>query len=68
MSKYSAYPGTSEAEMQTVLNYLSFIVETETEGGQSLLEDHDYLSLPSSSEPSKNLRLIAQEGAARIGW
>jgi ABC-type phosphate transport system substrate-binding protein len=47
-TKYSAYPLTTEAEELTVSNFLDFLLETKTGGGQKLLEDHDYEPLPST--------------------
>jgi ABC-type phosphate transport system substrate-binding protein len=41
-NKYSAFPGTSEAEATTVENFLSYSLDTKSGGGQKLLKDHDY--------------------------
>jgi len=60
LSKYSAYPGTSEGEAITANNYLQFEVSTGAEGGQSELVNQDYEPLP------KNLVKIAQKGAALV--
>jgi ABC-type phosphate transport system substrate-binding protein len=46
LSKYSAYPGTSEGEATTVNNYLLFELETEANGGQQLIVGHDYEPIP----------------------
>lgn len=43
---FSAYPLTTSAEELTVRNFLSFLLETKTGGGQQLIEDHDYEALP----------------------
>jgi hypothetical protein len=60
LSKYSAYPGTTEGEATTVKNFLGFVLSTGAQGGQSLLVNHDYEPLP-----TKVLK-EAQKGAAAI--
>jgi ABC-type phosphate transport system substrate-binding protein len=43
---YSAYPGTSLGEATTVENFLSYVLDTNKEGGgQFLIKKHDYLPL-----------------------
>jgi hypothetical protein len=46
LSKYSAYPHTTEAEMTTARNLLDFVLETEAGGGQQLIVGHDYEPVP----------------------
>jgi ABC-type phosphate transport system substrate-binding protein len=66
-SHYGDYEGTSEGEARTVFDYLNFALSAEAEGGQTLLaNNHDYLGLPTSANPSQNVLKIAQEGAAEI--
>jgi ABC-type phosphate transport system substrate-binding protein len=52
-TEYSKYPGTSLEEATTVQNFLRFVVGTSTtkgaEGGQALINKHDYLALPSGA-------------------
>jgi ABC-type phosphate transport system substrate-binding protein len=52
-TEYSKYPGTSLEEATTVENFLRFVVGTSTtkgsEGGQALINKHDYLALPAGS-------------------
>jgi ABC-type phosphate transport system substrate-binding protein len=46
LSKYSAYPATSEGEALTANNFLQFVLSTKEGGGQLLIENHDYEALP----------------------
>jgi ABC-type phosphate transport system substrate-binding protein len=46
LAKYSAYPGTTEGEAVTAKDYLQFVLDTTAEGGQKLIETHDYEGLP----------------------
>jgi ABC-type phosphate transport system substrate-binding protein len=47
LSKYSAYPGTSEGEATTAENFLTYVLETGLGGGQVAIgENHDYEPLP----------------------
>jgi ABC-type phosphate transport system substrate-binding protein len=57
-----AHP-TSAAEVETVKNYLGFVLGE----GQTLLNDHDYLSLPAGKKGGNVLK-IAQEGVKKIGF
>ena len=71
LSKFSAYPGTSPEEEQTVKDYFGFVLNTEgtgtTAGGQVLIGGAtDYLGLPTNKTASKNVLKIAQEGQAKI--
>jgi ABC-type phosphate transport system substrate-binding protein len=61
LSKYSAYPGTSEGEVTTASNFLDFVLETEAGGGQQLLVNHDYEPLPPKllKEARKGVALAA---------
>jgi hypothetical protein len=68
LSRFNAYPGTTHTEEATVASYVSFLTDTGTEGGQTLLEGHDYSILPAEEEASKNVRKIAQQGAAKIAY
>jgi ABC-type phosphate transport system substrate-binding protein len=45
-TKYSKYVGTTQNEATTVNNFVNFILGTGSEGGQKLIEKHDYLALP----------------------
>ena len=60
LSKYSAYPSTTEGEAITVNNFLKFVLSSGSQGGQSLLVNHDYEPLP-----TKVLK-EAQKGAALV--
>jgi ABC-type phosphate transport system substrate-binding protein len=67
-TKYSKYTGTTEAEATTANNFLNFMLNTEKEkelnkknGGQTLINLHDYLALPSGT-----MRTEAQKGVALI--
>ncbi len=61
LSKYSAYPGTSEGEVTTASNFLNFVLETEAGGGQQLILNHDYEPLPAKllKESRKGVALAA---------
>jgi hypothetical protein len=59
---YSAYPATTAAEELTVSNFLSFLLETKTGGGEELIEKHDYEPLP------KKLDKESVTGAMLIGF
>ena len=48
LTKYSAYPSTTEGEELTNVNFLNFVLESKTAGGQLLIENHDYEALPKS--------------------
>ena len=61
-TNYSVYPGTSEEEATTVANFFSFVTNTKSDGGQKLVENHDYLALPKGKVLER-----AEEGAALIG-
>jgi len=61
LTKYSAYPGTSAEEEQTVHDSLGFNLATKTGGGQTLLnEAHDYEELPKTldTESVKGVKLV----------
>jgi ABC-type phosphate transport system substrate-binding protein len=45
-SKYSAYPGTTEGEEITAKQFLAFVLEAGSEGGQKLILNNDYEPLP----------------------
>ncbi len=62
LTKYSAYPSTTQAEELTASNFLSFLLETKTGGGQLLIENHDYEALP------KKLDKEAVDGVKLIGF
>lgn len=62
LTKFSAYPGTNEAEEITDVNFLDFLLNAKTGGGQLLIEKHDYEALP------KSLDKESLGGAALIGF
>jgi ABC-type phosphate transport system substrate-binding protein len=57
---YFSVPGTTQAEEETVKQYLQFL--TNKKGGQALLKDHDYLELPAE------VAALAVEGAGQIEY
>ena len=66
LTKFEGFKGATESEVTTAGDFLEFVLNTEAEGGQKLIENEtDYLGLPTSSEPKKNVLKIAQEGAAK---
>lgn len=64
-TEYSKYTGTSLQETTTVYNFVGFMLGTNItegqEGGQSLIRNHDYLSLPAGP-----VLTDAQKGAESI--
>jgi ABC-type phosphate transport system substrate-binding protein len=61
LTKFSAYPSTTSGEELTVSNFLNFLLETKTGGGQLLIENHDYEALPKKidKESLAGVKLIA---------
>jgi ABC-type phosphate transport system substrate-binding protein len=62
-TKYSAYPSTTLQEATTVSNFFTFVTNATGGGGQKVVEQHDYLSLPKGKVLTE-----AQEGASLIGF
>ena len=60
-TEYSKYAGTSLQEATTVNNFISYLLGTGTEAGQSLIAKHDYLGLPAGP-----VLTDAQKGAENI--
>jgi ABC-type phosphate transport system substrate-binding protein len=61
--------GATEEEATTAGDFLEFVLNEKTEGGQALIgEAQDYLGLPTNSNPKKNVLKIAQEGAKKISY
>jgi hypothetical protein len=60
LGKYSAFPAATAGEVQTVQDYVSFVLSTATGGGQTLLNANDYEALPSAldKEAVKDLSFI----------
>jgi ABC-type phosphate transport system substrate-binding protein len=63
LTSYSDYPGgTALGEATTVANYLGWVVNAKSGGGQKAIADHDYLALPKGKvleEAQKGTALIA---------
>jgi ABC-type phosphate transport system substrate-binding protein len=59
---YGDYPGTSPGEAQSVGDFFKFVTDSKGAGGQKLIENHDYLSLPKGAVLSE-----AHAGAELIG-
>ncbi len=69
LTKFEGFKGATESEVTTSGDFLEFVLNSEAEGGQKLIENEtDFLGLPTSSEPKKNVLKIAQEGAAKIQY
>lgn len=70
LTKFSDFIGSdagnepTSSEVETLKNYVSFVVGSE---GESLLSGHDYLGLPSGKKEG-NVLAIAQAGATKIGY
>jgi ABC-type phosphate transport system substrate-binding protein len=47
LHSYSKYPGTTLQEATTAENFLYYVLGVGPQGGQSLINNHDYLALPS---------------------
>ena len=63
LSKYSAYPGTNEGEAVTSNNFELFVLESNAEGGQPLINaNKDYEALPTT------LLKESREGAKRAAF
>jgi ABC-type phosphate transport system substrate-binding protein len=54
--------GATQAEATTVADFLNFVLNNESGGGQQLINNNDYLALPA------NVLTIAQGGASAIDW
>jgi ABC-type phosphate transport system substrate-binding protein len=63
LTSFSAYPGTELGGATTAENYIRFVLDTTTTGGQKLIENHDYLALPKNAVLTE-----AQKGAEKIGF
>jgi ABC-type phosphate transport system substrate-binding protein len=69
LTKFSDFLGSepgnepSAAEVETTKNYLGFVLGE----GQTLLNDHDFLTLPTGKKGGNVLK-IAQEGVAKIAY
>jgi ABC-type phosphate transport system substrate-binding protein len=66
LDSYHSYAETTEGEATTVENLLEFELNAETGGGQQLLNDNDFLGLPTNKKATQNVLKIAQEGAAKV--
>jgi ABC-type phosphate transport system substrate-binding protein len=68
--KYSAFPGTSEAEATTVENFLSYAVDSKSGGGQNELKGHDYEPLSGTvlKEAQAGVRGAKKTGAGGTGF
>jgi ABC-type phosphate transport system substrate-binding protein len=63
LTSFSSYPGTSQEEATTVHDYLRFVVDSKSGGGQKIVAGHDYLALPKGPVLSE-----AQKGAEKISF
>jgi ABC-type phosphate transport system substrate-binding protein len=67
LTKYNGFSGATVGEATTAGDFLEFVLNAASEGGQKLIgENHDYEALPTNAEPKKNVQKIAQEGAAKV--
>ncbi len=62
-ASYSSFPGTSLEEATTVGNFFRFVTDSKANGGQKLIEGHDYLALPKGAVLNE-----AQKGSEKIGF
>jgi ABC-type phosphate transport system substrate-binding protein len=60
---YSLFPGTSLEEATSANNFFRFVTDSKKDGGQKLIEGHDYLALPKGPVLSE-----AQKGAEQIAF
>jgi ABC-type phosphate transport system substrate-binding protein len=62
LTKFSAYPLTSQPEEQTAFDFSNFLLETKAGGGQALIAGADYAALP------KKLAKEAAKGGKLVGF
>ncbi len=69
-NKYSAFPGTNEAEATSVENFLSYSLDTKSGGGQNKLKGHDYEPLSGTvlKEAQAGVRGAKKTGAGGTGF
>lgn len=67
-NSYHSYSGTTEGEATSVENFFGFELNNATGGGQQLLSNNDFLSLPTSKTASQNVLKIAEEGATKVSF
>jgi ABC-type phosphate transport system substrate-binding protein len=65
LGKYSAFPSTSAAEVQSVTDYFHYVLSTAVDGGQTLLSALDYEALPKALD---NESVKGIEGATGINY
>jgi ABC-type phosphate transport system substrate-binding protein len=66
---YTGGFGATEEEATTAGDFLEYVLNTGTEGGQALIgTGQDYLGLPTNPNAKKNVLKIAQEGAEKISY
>ncbi len=58
----------TEAEVQSVKDYIKYELSTAPEGGQEAVLGEDYLSDPINSSPELNVLTLARHGAEKIGF
>jgi ABC-type phosphate transport system substrate-binding protein len=63
LTSFSAYPGTSQEEATTAHDYLKFVLDAKSGGGQKIIAGHDYLALPKGPVLTE-----AQKGAEKISF
>jgi ABC-type phosphate transport system substrate-binding protein len=64
LTDFANFAGTSEAEVATVTNYLTFVLGE----GQELLKNHDFLGLPTAKSAKGNVLEIARAGVKKIAF
>jgi ABC-type phosphate transport system substrate-binding protein len=61
--------GATKGEATAAGDFLEFVDGTKAGEGQTLIaEKQDYLGLPTTPKKEKNVQLIAQEGAKKVGF
>jgi ABC-type phosphate transport system substrate-binding protein len=62
LTDFADFSGTSEAEVTTLSDYFNFVLGE----GQTLLNNHDFLGLPTAKSAKGNVLEIARAGARKI--
>jgi ABC-type phosphate transport system substrate-binding protein len=65
LTDFADFAATSEAEVNTVKDYLGFVVSAE---GQALLKGHDFLGLPTAKSAKGNVLDIAEAGVNKVAF
>lgn len=65
LTKFSNFAGTSAAEVETLKDYYSFVLN---QGQEIINENHDFLALPTAKSAKGNVLDIARAGEEKIAF